>query len=70
MEAKIQKLQYGTYMEEYTMPTLDIVMSPKEAKAAVVCIRFSYRGDYMAVAFNNEFREEDLSGKTPHTDLG
>jgi hypothetical protein len=45
-------------MEEYTMPTLEIVMSPKEAKAAVVCCRFSYRGDYLAVAFNNEFRDD------------
>ena len=45
-------------MEEYTMPALDIVMSPKEAKAAIVCMRFSYRGDYLAVAFNNEYRDD------------
>lgn len=52
------------------MPTLDIVMSPKEAKAAAVCIRFSYRGDYMAVGFNNEYRDEDLNGKKNFADLG
>ena len=40
------------------MPALDIVMSPKEAKAAIVCMRFSYRGDYLAVAFNNEYRDD------------
>lgn len=45
-------------MEEYSMPTLDILMSPKEAKAAIVCIKFSYRGDYLAVSFNNEYKEE------------
>lgn len=45
-------------MEEYTIPTLDIVMSPKEAKAAVVCMKFSYRGDYLAVSFNNEYFDE------------
>lgn len=51
-------MSYGTYMEEYTIPTLDIVMSPKEAKAAVVCMKFSYRGDYLAVSFNNEYFDE------------
>lgn len=58
IDSKIQKLSYGTYMEEYTIPTLDIVMSPKEAKAAIVCMKFSYRGDYLAVSFNNEYRDE------------
>jgi len=48
-------------MEEYSMPTLDILMSPKEAKAAIICIKFSYRGDYLAVSFNNEYKE-DLDG--------
>ena len=67
MDAKIQKLQYGTYMEEYSMPTLDVLQSPKEAKAAVVCMRFSYRGDYLAVSFNNEHREDEKSGQYQST---
>jgi hypothetical protein len=46
-------------MEEYSMPTLDVVQSPKESKAAVVCIRYSYRGDYLAVSYNNEYRSDD-----------
>ena len=50
-------------MEEYTIPTLDIVMSPKEAKAAIVCMKFSYRGDYLAVSFNNEYRDEQAFKK-------
>lgn len=70
MEARIQKLAHGTYLEKFTMPSLDILMSPKEAKSAVVCIRFSYQSDFLAVAFNNEFREEDISGKRNPEDLG
>lgn len=58
LEAKIQKLNFGSYMEEYSMPSLDVKMSPKEAKAAVICIRFSFRGDYLAVSYNNEHRDD------------
>lgn len=36
------------------MPPLTVLMSPKEAKAAVICIKFSFRGDYLAVSYNNE----------------
>jgi len=63
LEAKVEKLNFGTYMEEYSMPTLEVVMSPKEAKSAVVCLKFSYRGDYLAVSFNNEYRAEQLLKK-------
>jgi len=45
------------------MPTLEVVMSPKEAKAAVVCLKFSYRGDFLAVSFNNEYRPDTISKK-------
>ncbi len=63
LEAKVEKLNFGTYMEEYSMPTLEVVMSPKEAKSAVVCLKFSYRGDYLAVSFNNEYRGELINKK-------
>lgn len=56
LEAKIGRLNFGSYMEEYSLPSLEVKMSPKEAKAAVICIRFSYRGDFLAVSFNNETR--------------
>jgi hypothetical protein len=65
LEAKVEKLNFGTYMEEYTMPTLEVVMSPKEAKAAVVCLKFSYRGDFLAVSFNNEYRPDTMK-KNPN----
>ena len=63
LEAKIEKLNYGSYMEEYKYPSLEVKMNPKEAKAAVIAIRFSFRGDFMAVSYNNETRE-DLKGKS------
>jgi len=52
------------------MPTLEVVMSPKEAKAAVVTIKFSYRGDYLAVSFNNEFRMEMTKKADGTTEAG
>jgi hypothetical protein len=57
LEAKIGRLNFGSYMEEYSLPTLDVKMSPKEAKSAVIAIRFSFRGDFLAVTFNNESRD-------------
>jgi hypothetical protein len=32
-------------------------MSPKESKASVVCLKYSFNGDYLAVSYNNEYRE-------------
>jgi WD40 repeat protein len=57
LEAKIQKLNFGSFLEEFSIPSLDVKMCPKEAKAAIIATRFSYRGDYLAVSFNNEYRE-------------
>lgn len=58
LESKMERLNFGTYMEEYTLPTLEVVLSPKEAKAAILQLKFSYRGDYLAVSFNNENRHD------------
>jgi WD40 repeat protein len=69
LETKIGKLNFGSYMEEYVLPSLDVKMSPKEAKAAVICIKFSYKGDYLAVSFNNETREY-IPGKTNAAEIG
>lgn len=33
-------------------------MSTKEAKASIICLKYSYRGDFLAVSFNNEYRED------------
>lgn len=69
LETKIGKLNFGSYMEEYVLPSLDVKMSPKEAKSAVICIKFSYRGDYLAVSFNNEIRDT-TPGKTNAAEIG
>ena len=42
------------------IPTLDVMMSPKESKSAVVAIKYSFEGDFLAVSYNNEYRECDL----------
>lgn len=54
LDSKMKKLNYGTYQEEFDLPSLDIIMNPKESKGAVLCIRFSIRGDYLAVSYDNE----------------
>lgn len=60
LDSKIDKLNFGTYMEEYTLPTLEVLISPKESKSSIVCIRFSFKGDFLAVSFNNEYTEEQM----------
>ena len=59
LDSKLEKLNYGSYMDEYQPPTLDVVMSPKEAKTAVVQVKFSFKGDYLAISYDNEQREQD-----------
>lgn len=60
LESKIEKLNYGTYQEQYTLPSLEVMLSPKEAKAGIICMKFSYKGDFLAVSFNNEYTEEQV----------
>ena len=35
----------------------DVVMSPKESKTAVICVKFSFKGDYLVVSYDNEHRD-------------
>lgn len=35
-------------------------MCPKESRSSVVSIKFSYKGDFLAVSFNNEYKLEDM----------
>ena len=58
LESKIEKLNFGTYLNEYTLPALEVIMSPKVDKSAIIAIKFSYKGDYLAVSFNNEYNDE------------
>ena len=36
-------------------------MSPKESKAAILAIRFSHKGDFIAISFDNEHRPSDAT---------
>lgn len=54
LDSKIEKMNYGTYMEDYKSPSLDIVMSPKESKTSVISIKFSFKGDFIAISYDNE----------------
>ena len=56
LEAKVEKLNFGTYMEEYTVPTLGVIMCPKDSKSSIVCLKFSYDGSFIAISYNNEYR--------------
>lgn len=60
LESSIEGLNFGTYMEEYSKPSLNVVMSPKEAKSSVINIKFSYKGDFMAISYNNEYFLTDI----------
>jgi hypothetical protein len=56
----LERLNFGTYLAEYTKPNLGVVMCPKESRSSVVSIKFSYKGDFLAVSFNNEYKLEDM----------
>ena len=59
LDCKIEKLNFGTYMEEYHPPTLDVIMSPKESKTAITTIKYSFKGDFLAISYDNEQKEGD-----------
>ena len=59
LDSAIEKMNFGSYLDEYIAPTLGVVMCPKDSKSAVVTLRFSNHGDFLAVSFNNEYRLED-----------
>lgn len=58
LESKIEKLNFGSYLEEYTLPALEVIMSPKVSRASIIAIKFSYKGDFLAVSFNNEYNAD------------
>lgn len=54
LDSKLEKLNFGTYMEDYHPPSLEVVMSPKESKTSVICVKFSFKGDFIAISYDNE----------------
>jgi len=55
LESHIERMNFGTYLEEYGLPTLAVIMCPKEAKSSIINIKFSYKGDFLVVSYNNEY---------------
>ena len=47
-------------MQEYTLPALEVIMSPKVSRASIIALKFSYKGDFLAVSFNNEYTESQI----------
>lgn len=60
LEASIERKYKGTFAEEYSLPSLNVVMCPKESKSSIINIKFSYGSDFLVVSYNNEYRLEDL----------
>ena len=60
LDSKIEKTPFGTFALQYDLPKLEVVMSPKAAKASIVALKFSFSGEYLAVSFNNEHNVDKL----------
>lgn len=65
IDSKIEKLNFGTYMEDFNPPSLDVMMTSKESKSAILCCKFSNKGDFLAVSYDNEQRIEDPTKTNP-----
>jgi hypothetical protein len=50
-------------MEDFNPPALDVIMSPKESKSAIIAIKFSNKGDFLAISYDNEHRTEEAQPK-------
>lgn len=55
LESHIERMNFGTYLEEFSLPTLAVVMCPKESKSSIINIKFSYKGDFLVISYNNEY---------------
>lgn len=51
-------------MEDFNPPTLDLVMSAYESKAAVLLVKFSNNGEFLAISYDNENKEDDTNKTT------
>lgn len=69
LDSYLERKNYGTYMEEYTVPTLGVIMCPKDSKSSIVCLKFSYDGSFIAISYNNEYRMQDILEDAEKEDL-
>lgn len=68
LESHIERMNFGTYIEEYSLPTMQVIMCPKESKSSIVNIKFSYKGDFLVVSYNNEYHLQDLLNEAERDD--
>jgi len=61
-------MNFGTYMEEFSIPSLAVIMCPKESKSSIINIKFSYKGDFLTVSYNNEYHLQDLIDEAENND--
>lgn len=60
MDAKLDKIPET---DEYVIPSFDFNMRPKEGKASVIALKYSFQGEFLAISYNNEYRESDFEAK-------
>jgi hypothetical protein len=63
LDSKLEKLNFGTYKEDFHPPTLDIIMTTKEGKTSIIVVKFSFKGDFIAISYDNEQLGEDVQLK-------
>lgn len=63
LDSKIEKLNFGTYKEDFHPPSLDIIMTTKEAKTSIITVKFSFKGDFIAISYDNEQLGEEVNLK-------
>ena len=68
LDSKIEQLNFGTYIEEFSVPSLEVIMCPKDSKSSIVNLRFSYQGAFLAVSFNNEYKLTDMLDEAEEAD--
>lgn len=68
LDSKIEQRNFGTYIEEFSSPSLEVIMCPKDSKSSVVNVKFSYQGAFLAVSFNNEYKLYDKLNEAEEQD--
>jgi hypothetical protein len=56
LDAKLDRvrLEDGTETENFMLPSLKPLMTTKEAKQTIICLKYSLYGDYLAASFANQ----------------
>jgi hypothetical protein len=58
LDSKIKKLNLGMYNESYSIPTLEVIMCPKECNQSIVNIKFSNKGEFLMISYNSGYKKD------------